>query len=94
MTSPAHLVFEMFPWEDPRTPYKRYTWKYCISFLITPLLLAEDCVIMIQIIVIYLLSVCDCQILKTMIFLSVLYLFVACDQYSPQHLFFSYITVF
>ena len=48
-----------FSGEVPRTPlpYNRYTWKHYVSFLITPLLRAEDCVIMIQITVINLLSV-------------------------------------
>ena len=39
----------------------------------------QNCFIMIQIIVIYLLSVYDWQILKTMILWYVVYLFVACD---------------
>ena len=85
---------KFFRQRTPGSPYNRYTWKHYVSFLITPLLHAEDCIIMIQIIGIYLLSVCDCQILKTMIFfLSVLYSFVACDHDSPPH-FFSPILLF
>ena len=72
MPSCVLLVFNFFPGEDPRIPtkhtHKRDTWKHCKSFLITPLLRAEDYVIMIQIIVIYLLIICDCQILKTKFF--------------------------
>ena len=53
-----HSWFSIFFFQG-RTPllYNRYTWKHYVPFLITPLLRAEDCVIMIQITVIYLLSV-------------------------------------
>ena len=41
--------------------------RYCTCSLITTMRRAENCVLMIQIIVIYLLSVCDCHILKTIL---------------------------
>ena len=53
MASPAVLVFKIFPGEDPRFPLQQVH----METLITPLLRAEDCVTMIQITVIYLLSV-------------------------------------
>ena len=59
------LGFQIF-----RLSYTRYTWKNCILSLITPLLRAKNCVIMIQIIVIYLLSVCDCDFVIFSLFIS------------------------
>ena len=76
MAYPAFLVFKTLQGEHLRPPYKRYTWKNCISSLITPVLRAKICVLMIQIIATYLLSVCDCQILKTMIFIVICGLFI------------------
>ena len=59
-----HSWFQNFSEEDPWTPPTRGTLGKIAFLFFTPLLHAPNCVIMIQIIVIYLLSVCDCQFLK------------------------------
>ena len=85
MASPALLVFKIFPGEDPRTPLQQVhieTLRIFSNHTSAPRrrLCYNDtnhC---------DLLAICDCQILKSMIFLSVLYLFVACDHDSlPPH---------
>ena len=57
MASPALLVFKIFPGEDPRTHLQQVHMKTLCIFSNHTSAPVEDCVLMIQITVIYLLSV-------------------------------------
>ena len=79
MAFPAFLVFKLFSGGGPRTPLHEVHMEKLHIFSNRTSAPHLKCVLMIQIIVIYLLSVCDCQIIKTTILWSVVYLFVAYD---------------